>query len=356
MTNSKEVSHSKWTFRSHSWYHPTLESGLYPLRPRYLTKGKLYGLCFLVFFTSLCVALRLAYLGYLSPTPVICLGSYNPSAEVDLEILKERVRFPRTKRRLPQCVIIGVRKCGTRALLEFLNLHPSIQKASDEVHFFDDDSRYHLGLEWYRRRMPYSFPNQITIEKSPAYFITDSAPARIRSMNDTIKLLLIVRDPVTRLVSDYAQLAANKARKDKLVASFEDIVLNPDGTINSGYKAVRISMYSQYFKKWTRAFPREQIHVVDGEQLIKNPFLEVLKIEKFLGISHRISKDNFFYNKTKGFYCVRNDTAEKCLNESKGRKHPPVSEEVIHKLRKFYAPFNREFYRDSGQDFGWPEE
>lgn len=72
----------------------------------------------------------------------------------------------------PQCLIIGVRKCGTRALLEMLNLHPRIQKAAGEVHFFDRDENYIKGLEWYRKKMPHSFRGQITIEKSPSYFVT----------------------------------------------------------------------------------------------------------------------------------------------------------------------------------------
>lgn len=82
------------------------------------------------------------------------------------------VHFHRTSRRLPQALIIGVRKCGTRALLEMLFLHPNIQKAAGEIHFFDKDDNYKKGLEWYRKKMPHSFKGQITIEKSPSYFIT----------------------------------------------------------------------------------------------------------------------------------------------------------------------------------------
>lgn len=37
------------------------------------------------------------------------------------------------KQRLPQFIVIGVRKCGTRALIEFLNIHSAITKARDEV-------------------------------------------------------------------------------------------------------------------------------------------------------------------------------------------------------------------------------
>ena len=51
-------------------------------------------------------------------------------------------------RRLPNAIIIGVKKCGTRALLEYLRLHPNIKAAGPEPHFFD--RFYHLGLEWYR--------------------------------------------------------------------------------------------------------------------------------------------------------------------------------------------------------------
>lgn len=53
-----------------------------------------------------------------------------------------------------------------------LYLHPSIQKAAGEVHFFDRDENYLKGLEWYRKKMPHSFSGQITIEKSPSYFVT----------------------------------------------------------------------------------------------------------------------------------------------------------------------------------------
>lgn len=51
-------------------------------------------------------------------------------------------------RRLPQALIIGVKKGGTRALLEFLRLHPDIRALGSEPHFFD--RHYARGLDWYR--------------------------------------------------------------------------------------------------------------------------------------------------------------------------------------------------------------
>lgn len=125
--------------------------------------------------------------------------------------IKDPFHFLKTGRRLPKALIVGVRKCGTRALLEMLYLHPQIQKASGEVHFFDRDENYDKGLDWYRKKMPYSFRGQITIEKSPSYFVTPEVPERVRAMNASIKLMIIVRDPVTRAISDYTQLKSHAA-------------------------------------------------------------------------------------------------------------------------------------------------
>lgn len=51
-------------------------------------------------------------------------------------------------KRLPQAIIIGVKKGGTRALLEFLRVHPDVRAVGAEPHFFDRN--YERGLAWYR--------------------------------------------------------------------------------------------------------------------------------------------------------------------------------------------------------------
>ena len=55
-------------------------------------------------------------------------------------------------RRLPQAIIIGVKKGGTRALLEFLRMHPDVRAPGPEVHFFD--RHYDRQLDWYRSVQP----------------------------------------------------------------------------------------------------------------------------------------------------------------------------------------------------------
>ncbi|XP_067632709.1 uncharacterized protein Hs3st-A [Eurosta solidaginis] len=379
-----------------------------------------------------------------------------------------RVHFPKTSRRLPQALIIGVRKCGTRALLEMLYLHPRIQKAGGEVHFFDRDENYMKGLEWYRKKMPHSFRGQITIEKSPSYFVSPEVPERVRAMNASIKLLLIVREPVTRAISDYTQLRSHAATAtlpladgplqtaqaasklivnqrrpsrsieaagsgygpvasygaavhgqriraaaaqhvafyskssnsydaaqiyDKAIGgggggggggaiknrigdsytttstpssaaaaaqiaskTFEELAIFPNGTVNESYRPLTISLYHLHLHRWLEVFPREQLLVVNGDRLIEDPVSQLKRIEMFLGIEHRVTNSHFYFNETKGFYCLRYDSGDRCLRETKGRKHPHVDPVVVSKLRKFFAEHNQRFYELVGEDLGWPEE
>ncbi|XP_024081729.1 heparan sulfate glucosamine 3-O-sulfotransferase 5 isoform X2 [Cimex lectularius] len=258
-------------------------------------------------------------------TPVL----FPTSSSAPSQVAAPKLHFRRTSRRLPQAIIIGVKKCGTRALLEMLYLHPGVTRAAGEIHFFDKDQNYNKGLDWYRKRMPHSFKGQITIEKSPSYFVTPEVPERIRAMNSSVKLLLIVREPVTRAISDYVQLkthaatAASPTPQFKQL-SFEQLAIHGDGSVNIAYRPIALSLYHIYMHRWLEVFPRQQLLVVNGDRLIEDPVSELERIESFLGLEHRISRQNFYFNRTKGFYCLRNGTEDKCLRESKGRKHPRV--------------------------------
>nr|XP_045583552.1 heparan sulfate glucosamine 3-O-sulfotransferase 5-like isoform X2 [Procambarus clarkii] len=287
-----------------------------------------------VILSSLLVCLVLYYTFPMGDAAVYAASETTGLDSVTTEAYRKRLRIRGTQRRLPQALIIGVRKCGTRALIEMLNLHPHVQKNGIEMHFFDDDERYANGLEWYRKRMPYSFDNQVTIEKTPSYFISREAPARIRAMNETIKLLLIVREPAMRVLSDYAQIMEAKMRKGKQVAPFHKKVLTPDGEINDGFKAIQISQYAVHVLRWLREFPREQIHIIDGDNLVSDPFTEIDKVQQFLRLPLHIKPDNFYFNETKGFYCMRNETFQKCLTDAKGRPHPYVDPAVMSRLRR----------------------
>ena len=260
------------------------------------------------------------------------------------------------RRRLPNAIIIGVKKGGTRALLEILKIHPEIRACSKEVHFFDRDENYENGLEWYRRQMPASLAGQVTIEKSPSYFVVPGVPERVFRMSKSVKLIVIVRDPTRRAISDYAQSLERKPDNP----SFEEMVVRDPktGEVNVQSSKIEIGMYAKNLKRWLQYFPLNQFLFVNGEELIKRPAKEIKLVEKFLGLKPFISEENFYYNKTKGFPCFVGKIGDSgsvrgahCMGSSKGRKHPAVTKEVLQLLQNYFRPYNEEFLFHGKSEF-----
>ena len=61
----------------------------------------------------------------------------------------------RRRKRLPGVIIIGVKKCGTTTLGQFLDHHPSIA-ATGEISFFENYKSFIKGSNYYLRQMPYA--------------------------------------------------------------------------------------------------------------------------------------------------------------------------------------------------------
>ncbi|XP_028842485.1 heparan sulfate glucosamine 3-O-sulfotransferase 3B1a [Denticeps clupeoides] len=258
-------------------------------------------------------------------------------------------------KKLPRAIIIGVKKGGTRALLEFLRVHPDIRAVGAEPHFFDRN--YDKGLEWYRDLMPKTLEGQITMEKTPSYFVTKEVPARIYTMSKATKLIVVVRDPVTRAISDYTQTRSKKPD----IPSFESLTFKNRtlDLIDTTWSALQIGMYARHLERWLQFFPMEQILFVSGEGLISDPAGEMARVQDFLGLRRVVTQKHFHFNPAKGFPCLKRpegNSKPHCLGKTKGRTHPNIEARVVQSLRNFYRPYNKKFYRMTGHDFGWDSQ
>ncbi|XP_063285069.1 heparan sulfate glucosamine 3-O-sulfotransferase 2 [Pelobates fuscus] len=255
-------------------------------------------------------------------------------------------------KRLPQAIIVGVKKGGTRAVLEFIRVHPEVRAMGTEPHFFDRN--YERGLDWYRNLMPRSVDRQITVEKTPSYFVTRDAPRRISHMSPKVKLIVVVRNPVTRAISDYTQTLSKKPD----IPSFSELAFRnqTSGEVDTAWNAIRIGLYALHLQPWLSHFPISQMHFVSGERLITDPAGEMARVQDFLGLKRLVTDKHFYFNKTKGFPCLKKPGgggAPRCLGKSKGRTHVQINTEDIEQLRDFYRPHNIKFYEIVGQDFHW---
>jgi len=208
--------------------------------------------------------------------------------------------------------------------------------------------------------MPATLPEQLTIEKTPSYFVTRGVAERVLNMSRDhmsrdIRLLVVVRDPVIRALSDYAQSASKQPDK----ASFESLAIATRGNsswVNAAWSPIRLGMYARYVRPWLDRFIPGRLLFVHGERLVSDPAGEMALVQSFLGLRPFINSRNFYFNATKGFPCLRrrpSSSTSHCLGQSKGRRHPSVDVQVLQRLRQFYRPFNALFYKITGINFGW---
>ena len=175
----------------------------------------------------------------------------------------------------PSAIIMGAKKGGTRALIEFIKLHSKVKAAGPEIHYFD--RHYDKGIEWYISKMKGVIPNsgEIAIEKTPGYFHTPEAPKRVFEMDPNVKLLLILRDPVKRLISDYNQFRSRHLSQGKNYPTLEELVFTRENEINVEYPVLQRSIYHLHMSRWLMHFPLSQIHIVHGEKFIDSPWTEL---------------------------------------------------------------------------------
>ncbi|ELU04474.1 hypothetical protein CAPTEDRAFT_64938, partial [Capitella teleta] len=258
----------------------------------------------------------------------------------------------------PEGILIGVRKGGTGAILRFLAMNPRIRIYPGEIMFFIRDELYELGSEWYIKKMPFTAQNEISFEKSADYFTEPNVPERIWQMNPKQKILLTLRDPVIRLVSEhYFHLRRCTFGKSLPYCAryanqtLDEIYIRP-GTreVNEDYKPFTRSLYHDHLKRWFDIFPREQILIIDGENFAKNnPAGPLRTMEEFLGVEPYITEDMFYRDDAKGFYCP----VETGCIEGKGHSNAPPSQETIEILREYFKPHNEKLYELLGYQFEW---
>ena len=239
------------------------------------------------------------------------------------------------KHRFPDVIIIGAKKSGTSVLRKMLSQHPLIKIAEKEIFYFSDPDRYHCGISWYIAQMPLTKNGELTLEKSPHYFASTVSPERLKLASTDVKLLVIVRNPLYRTISNYFFLQKIINRKiDTTLSTFRKRFFRGN-KINTDCEEIRISMYDDNYSQWLKWFSKEQILIVNGDYLKVNPQTELTKIESFLNIPHYLGNKTIKKAGTKCYF-------ENSQSESNyvGYQHnwPEVSKDRIKKLAEFLQP------------------
>jgi hypothetical protein len=256
---------------------------------------------------------------------------------------------------LPDYIIIGAQKCGTSSLYRYLNEHPSIAPAAGkEVHYFD--WHYSRGPSWYRAHFPTALTREmfrartgrrlVTGEASPYYLFHPHAPARVKALLPSVKLIALLRDPVERALSAYH----HQVRAGTESLSFADAMdqeparlaaeierLEADQTYKSAahrrFSYLSRGIYVDQLAAWLRVFPREQLLIIRSEDFFEQPAATVGQVLEFLGLPPADSSGFRRFN----------------VGEYDG-----MDPAVKARLTKYFAPHNQRLYDLLGRDLGWP--
>ena len=261
----------------------------------------------------------------------------------------------------PRILIVGFGKSGTKALFEFLKLHPQLTGPERENRFFTE--HYEQGLKSYLNSLPQPPNNGFVIEKSPDYIINSLAPHRIissaqslRIQLSSLKSVVVLRNPIDRSVSDYLEWNVQELIKgNRPLPPFEKLAIDSDtGKVNILRRFINTSCYAEHIQRWLSYFPSKQVCFVDGDEFIYRPYQVIHKLEECLELEPFFTKSNFFLNSNRRFYCVKSEQSRPvCMNKSKGRTHPVIPTEVFNKLVKYYKDWDDSLRNVTQRDWSW---
>ena len=168
---------------------------------------------------------------------------------------------------------IGARKSATTWLYENLVAHPQIATpgvSKKEVDYF---STHHArGDAWYHSHFDSSGP--LVGEFSVSYFADPQVPCRVHRYNPQMRMILSLRNPVDRLLSEHLfeiQRGRTKADVDFWQA-FEESPLY----VNQG-------MYATHLQRWLEYFDLKNLHIVLFDDIQTAPKDVLTSTLTFLG-------------------------------------------------------------------------
>lgn len=178
----------------------------------------------------------------------------------------------------PSFVGIGAQKCASTWLHRILAAHPDvIVPGAKEVDFFS--YRYDHGYQWYERCFAAHRTANARGEISPSYFAEASVPERVARYVPQAKILLSLRDPVERALSNH--------RHEVRVGHLTGADLRFETGLRNNPMYVEQGRYATHLRNWLRHFDRASILVVLMEDIEAGPHAVCENVYRFLGIDER---------------------------------------------------------------------
>lgn len=177
-------------------------------------------------------------------------------------------------------MIIGAQKSGTTWVSHRLQQHPEVFLVHG-TYFFDNPRHFARGVDWYQKFFRAGAGKRAIGEKTPSYLWgekfspmvgdeTSNVAKRVRETLPNVKLIAVLRNPVTRAISSF-----NHSIRAGKLSPFTDIdraLTDPNSPRTRRLGLLDRGLYHRQLKNWLRYFPREQMNVLIFERdVIQKP-------------------------------------------------------------------------------------
>ena len=193
----------------------------------------------------------------------------------------------------PHFIIVGAQKSGTSTLHGILGAHPDIYIPDREIFFFDiDDARQHPDFvprgssardfeqdfdiyeSWYARFYERAGAGQLRGEDSTSYLASELAPDRIAALCPDVKVVALLRDPVSRAYSHYW----HDVSRGRCSKTFSQVVRERDSLV------VQRGLYREQVQRYQDVLGPDRVMVLVFEEFARNLEAQSAQVCAFLGV------------------------------------------------------------------------
>jgi len=180
----------------------------------------------------------------------------------------------------PHFIGLGAQKAGTSWIYACLLEHPQIYMPMKEAHFFSRERHWQRGYEWYESLFvdpsPSTTEPRIAGEFSTTYLFDEQTPQRIHQRYPDVRLLVSLRNPVERALSNYSNdVMAGVVPKGTPLK--EALRLHPE--------YIAQGQYAQQLQRYLSLFPSDRLLILLYEDIARAPREFMQTIYRFLGVN-----------------------------------------------------------------------
>ena len=185
---------------------------------------------------------------------------------------------PAARAALPTFFIIGAPKAGTTSLHEYLAEHPEIAMTADKEPSCFETRKWAERLDDYVTQ--FRAPARERGESSTAYSSfpwQPEIPDRIRATVPEARFIYLLREPIPRMLSHYAQ----NLWDGKPVRPFDELMEDLEDPWNM---PVWCSRYATQLERWIERFGRDRVLVLDQRDLLQDRARTLRRVFEFLEV------------------------------------------------------------------------